>query len=510
MSKSKGFAKSATLIGVITLLSKFLGFFREMLIASKFGAGWETDTYVVSTTATFLIIGMIAAAFNTVLIPIFSEIDNLYGKKKSSMFLNNLLTVMFFATAALTILYWLTSPLIVKILATGFEGKQYDLAVRLNRLGAPIIMGMCFSFIFSGFLQSRERFLASTATGFSFNLVQIFFLVFLSTTFGLEGLMVALVVSIFGQVLMQIPSSVKEGFRYKWHIDLKDKYLKKTYLLALPIVFGTAIQQINTIIDRTLASRLVEGSISALNYANKINEIVLGIFVASITTAIFPKLAKAVSTKNDRELSKNTYNGIVIILFVTVPATIGIIVLAEPIVKIFFERGAFDYKATEMTYKALIFYSIGMVGAAVRLMLTRIYYSIQDTKTPTINGIMATLLNVVLNLLLIGKMKHMGLALGTSISALVTTLMLFYGLKKRMKYFSFRKYMGIIIKLTIASISMGIVTWKLYDIFQKSILEGKLYIKLGLLGFIVITSVVVYVISLAVLSMIKRKKRENV
>lgn len=510
MSKSKGLARSATLIGIITLLSKFLGFFREMLIASKFGAGWETDTYVVSTTATFLIIGMIAAAFNTVLIPIFSEIDNLYGKKQSSIFLNNLLTVMFFATLGLTVIYWLGSPAIVKVLATGFEGKQYDLAVKLNRLGAPIIMGMCFSFIFSGFLQSRERFLASAATGFSFNLVQITFLLFLSSQFGLEGLMVALVISIFGQVLMQIPSSKKEGFKYKWHIDLKDEYLKKTYLLALPIVFGTAIQQINTIIDRTLASTLVEGSISALNYANKINEIVLGIFVASITTAIFPKLSKAVSTKNDKEFSKNTYNGIVIILFVTVPATVGIMILAEPIVKVFFERGAFDLKATEMTYKALIFYSIGMVGAAIRLMLTRVYYSIQDTKTPTINGVIATLLNIVLNLLLIGKMKYMGLALGTSISALVTTIMLFYGLKKRMKYFRFKKYILITIKLIIASSVMGLVTWKLYNVFRQSILTGHLYSKIGFIGLIVIASVIVYVVTLVALSMIKSKKRKNV
>lgn len=493
MSTTGKLFKSASMIAIITLLSKFLGFFREIFIASKFGSGYETDTYIVAMTATYLIMGMVAGAFNTVLVPIFSEIDEVHGKDRSIKFLNNTLNIMFFVSIIAMIGFYFFSPVAIAILGNGFEGEQFDLAVNLNRIGLPIVLGMSFSFIFSGFLQSREKFLAPSATGFPFNIVQILFLITLSSTFGIKGLMVALVISIFGQVLIQIPPAVKEGFKYRWTFDLKDKYIRKMLYLTLPVMIGTAIQQVNVIVDRALASGLREGSISSLSYAARVNEIILGIFVTAITTVIFPILSKAATQNDEESLVRVTKKGSMLIFLITIPSTVGLMILAEPIVKLFFERGAFDSEATKMTYQALFFYSLGMVGMAMRLMVTRVYYSIQDTKSPTINGLIAMIMNVILNFILVIPLQHRGLALATSISSIFTSTLLLFGLRKRVAGFELKSYGIGFLKIVVASGIMGAFVYGAY-IYTEDILMGDSFVKsAAVLGVIAAIAVLIYV-----------------
>src|SRR5690606_34619098 len=146
--------KSAAMISAFTLISKFLGFIREMLIASKYGSGYETDTYFVAMTATTIIMTTFGAALNTSLIPVFSEVESLRGKEGKLKFFNNILNVIFFLTVVLALFSFILSPLIIKVLATGFEGEQLELAVKLNRIGLPIIISLGFTYVFSGFLQS--------------------------------------------------------------------------------------------------------------------------------------------------------------------------------------------------------------------------------------------------------------------------------------------------------------------------------------------------------------------
>ncbi len=171
--------------------------------------------------------------------------------------------------------------------------------------------------------------------------------------------MLASVVAASTQFLIQVPAVKYQGYRYKWDVDLKDPYLKRALVLVFPVVIGSAVQQINTIIDKTLASSLVEGSISALTYASRINDLIISVFVMAITTVIFPMLSRAFSQEDDGQIRRIMGEGINIILIITVPATIGILILAQPMVRIFFQRGAFSQGATHMTSQALIFYSIG-------------------------------------------------------------------------------------------------------------------------------------------------------
>lgn len=410
MTKSNQAAKSALIIMIFTLGSKFLGFIREAMIASKFGSGMQTDTFFVAITATSLITGFITGAISTTFIPILSEIESKEGKESKVGHTNNMINIIFIISIGIAIVEWIATPLVIKLLANGFKGDQFLLAIKLTRIGIPMILFGGIIGVFTGYLQSEQRFTSTSAIGFPDNLVYILFLLFLSSRFGIKGLMVATVVGTVSQLLILIPESRSVGYKYKFKFDIKDKYIRKVVLLSLPVLIGVAIHDLNAIIDRTLASGLVSGSISALNYADKLSSLILGVFISAITTVIFPLLSKESSINNISGMKKIMSYGINLVLIITVPATVGLIVLATPIVQIAFEKGAFDAKATIMTSQSLIFYSIGLVAMALNLLLTRVYYSLQDTKTPMIVGAISVVFNIVFNIILVKFMAHSGLS----------------------------------------------------------------------------------------------------
>lgn len=491
MTKKRELAYSAAMISIMTLISKALGFLREVMIANRFGSGMETDTYFVAMTASVIIVGTIGAALNTTLIPIFSEIGEKYGRNGKLKYLNNVINIVVVMTLIIVILGYIFSPMVIKILAKGFQGEQFDLAVTLNRIGLPIAILLGFSHVFSGFLHSSQIFGPPAISGFPYNFVFLIYLFFFVKDGNIIALMVVSVIAAFAQFLILVPSVRHMGYRYGFEINLRDKYLRKAMMLILPVLIGSAVQQINVIIDKTLASGLVEGSISALSYASKINEMVIAVFIMAITTVVFPMLSKAFTQDDTHKVKEILGQGINIILIITVPATIGLILLAEPMVYLFFQRNAFDEVATYMTSQALIYYSIGLVGSSLRLMLNKVYYSFQDTKTPMVNGVIAVGINLLLNLLLIKSMGHRGLALATSISATVTTIMLFLSLRKKIGPIGLTNYLICFMKTLTAALCMGIVVFLIFYKLGAIIAATKL-MKILLLLLSVVVGAVVY------------------
>lgn len=462
MTKKQGVAQAAAMISIFTLISKILGFVREIMIANRFGSGMETDTYFVAMTATVIIVGTLGTALNTTLIPIFSEIGERYGRRGKLKYLNNIINIVLIITIVIVILGYVFSPTVIKILAKGFEGEQFDLAVKLNRIGLPIAVLLGFTHVISGFLHSSQIFGPPAISGLPYNFVFLIYLFFFAKDSSVVTLMIISVLAASTQFLILLPAVNNQGYKYRLNINLNDKYLKKAMMLIVPVLIGSAVQQINIVIDKTLASSLVEGSISALSYATKINDMVIAVFIMAITTAVFPMLSSAFSQDNNQKMKEILGQGINIILIVTVPATIGLLLLAEPIVYLFFQRNAFDEVATYMTSQALIYYSIGLVGASLRLMLNKVYYSFQDTKTPMINGAIAVVINLILNLLLIKPLGHRGLALATSISATITTIMLFVSLRKKIGSIGLTKYLICFLKTLSAAFIMGLVVVFIY------------------------------------------------
>ncbi|MCU9809018.1 murein biosynthesis integral membrane protein MurJ [Paraclostridium sp. AKS46] len=391
-----------------------------------------------------------------------------------------------------------TEP-IVKLFAVGFKGETLTQAIYFTRV---LILGMAFlgmSYIMMAFLQVKENFVIPGLMSVPYNML-IIISIFLSVTINPNLLPWGTLIGLSLQFIFQYPFARKKGFKYRPYINLKDEYLKRMLWLIGPVLIGVAVTQVNSIVDRTIASTLVEGSISALNYATKLNQFVMGMFIVSISSVIYPMLSKLSTENNKKKFKESIVTAINVVTLIIIPISVGAIILAEPIVKLLFQRGEFDARATQMTAIALIFYSIGMLGFGLRDILGKIFYSLQDTKTPMINGIIAMVLNIVLNLAFV-KYTNMGLgglAFATSISSLVTIALLSVSLRRKIGAFGGKKIISVLIKSIIAALLMALVTKFTYNAIDAFLSAGfiqdaiKLAISVGL-------GAIVYAISIIVL-----------
>ena len=495
MSNLKKSAKSVVTIIVFTLASKVLGFLREALIASNYGSGAGTDTYFIALSAITLFSTLILQTVNTTMIPVLSDVEAKEGKKGKLNHLNNFLNTLTLFAVLLIILGYFLTPLLMRLLGKGFEGEQFELAITLTRIGLPLLIFSSLVGVFRGYLQSEESFTESAAAAFPKNIVFILFLMFLSQHFSIKALMVTAVIAEGSQLLVQIPGLKKLGYKYKFNVDLKDQYMQQIAMLIPPVLVSVAIADLNNMIDKSMASSLVEGSVSALNYANVLNNVVLSVFVTAIVTVIFPMLSKEANSENYAGLKKMMHTSLNIVLLITIPAAIGMIVLATPAVKFAYQRGEFGETAAMMTSSALVFYSFGLIGNGVKSMLTRVFYSLKDTKTPMINSAYALGLNFIFNLILIQFMGHNGLALATSLSATFTAITLLLGLRKKIGNLGLKAMVQSSVKILISSLIMGVIVYLMYHSLMAALAPSRL-VELILVFLTIFIGIAVYIAAL--------------
>jgi len=349
-----------------------------------------------------------------------------------------------------------TTP-IVKLFASGFEGETLELAVSFTRIS---IVGIFFTsaiYVFSGYLQLKNNFSIPAVMGIPLNLVIIISIVLSAKIDNVAILLVGTVIAMGVQMLLLVPFVLKKGYRYKLVIDINDQYLKSMIYLSIPVILGISVNQINVLVDRTIASQIAIGGISALTYANRLNLFIQGIFVMSLATVMYPVISKMAAENNIKGLKKSLLETIGSVNLLVIPATIGSMFFAESIVTILFGRGAFDTQAIVLTSSALFFYSIGMIGFGLREVLSRAFYSMQDTKTPMINASIGMALNIILNIILARYLGIGGLALATSISAILTTYLMFISLRKKIGPFGMKKISISFLKILFASLVMGLI-----------------------------------------------------
>lgn len=481
--------KAAFYVMLATFLSKILGFLREILLGSRFGTTYVSDAYLVAITIPTIIFASIAGALATTYIPIYSKVRVESGEENSLRFTNNVLNFTVIVGVGISILGMLFAGPIVSFIAMGFNEQTLDLAVSLTRIIFPMVIFIGLAYIFSGYLQSNNQFVIPALMNVPNNIIIIVALM-LSSYFGVYGLIYATLFGAIFQFVIQYPFARKKGYKYNLIIDKKDENIKKVAVLAVPVLIGTAVQQVNALVDRMLASGLFEGSIAALNFANKLNGFVYGIFSLSIATVIYP-LFSSLNARNDNERFKQVLaSSLNIITILMLPIMVGTMVLDISITSVLFERGAFDARSTELTASALFFYALGMVFYGYRDVLNRAFFSFHDTKTPMYNGAMAVIVNIILNLILVRYMYHSGLALATSISSIITTILLFFSLRKSMGSIGGRQMVSVFIKASIAASIMGIVVYFVNNYLMgilngNSIMEAlNLFISISLGAFV--------------------------
>jgi len=411
-SQTKTITFAAGILSIAALISRFLGLIRDSLLAGYFGAGSETDVYFASFLIpdfvyNFIIVGGLTVAF----LPLFAEYFE-KDKEKSWEMASNVFNVFLFFLCFLSLIFFVFAPWLVKIITPGFSPEKMALVVKLTRLMflSPILLGL--SNIFSGILQYCNRFLVYSLAPVFYNLGIIFGIVVLSPRFGIFGAAIGVVIGAFLHFLIQIPSVLYCGFKYKPIFNLRHRALKEIFKLMVPRCFAIGVQQINLIITTTIASTLIVGSIAIFNFANNLYNIPIGIVGVSFAIASFPLLSKFWAQREKEEFFKSFSSAFRQIIFLTVPFTILMFLLRAQLVRVVLgglNRGKFDWEDTQLTAACLGIFTIGILFSAIYPLLCRAFFSIKDTKTPTLITIASVILNIFLSFSFVNILKNSNL-----------------------------------------------------------------------------------------------------
>lgn len=491
--------KSAIGMMIIAMVTKVLGFSRELVLASVYGTSMYSDVYLVALNVPNVIFESVALAISTIFIPLYFEKDTKIGKSESLQFTNNIFNITIIISIILTIIGFIFTEPIVKIFAMGFEGYKLRLAVDFTRIFMLSMLSIGLANILKSYLNANDIFMTPMLImSVPFNIIIIISIIISKVTTPYV-IAYGTLVAILSKFVFQIPFAYKHGYRYKKEINLKYDEMKEIIYLVAPVFIGVAVNQLNTMVDRTLASTLVEGSISSLNYANRLNNFVMVLVITSIGTVVYPMLSKLSSQNSKSEFNNVIVHSINSVILILIPISVGAIVLSKPIVRVLFERGAFDSNATDMTSSALVFYAIGLIGFGLRDILGKIFYSLQDTKTPMINGAISMVMNIILNIILVKMMGHTGLAFATSISSIVCIFILFESLRKKIGNFNQKQIIKTALKSLGAALIMGMVTYVTYVLLGDILSKGFIYETINL-GISVIVGAVTYGIIVMILN----------
>ncbi len=459
--------KQTTLaVMIITVLSKVLGFVREMVLSYVYGASDITDAYLISQTIPTVIFSFISASITTGFVPMYSRVLSKHGKPKADRYTSNLSNTLVLFAAIIVIFVLLFTRPIVRLFASGFTGETLSLAVNLTRIS---VFGVYFTGlvnIFSGYLRLHGNFAVPALLGFPLNFVTVLS-IFISARTSACLLAVGSLAATASQLVLCIPFLRRSGYSHRILLDFQDQYMKEIALIALPVIAGTAVNEVNILVDRTLASRIVVGGISALNYANRLHGFVQGIFVVSVTTVLYPMISKMAAEGKMRSLKAYLGEAISMVNLLVIPATVGAMIFAREIVILLFGRGAFTPEAASMTGSALFYYSIGMIAFGLRDVLTRAFYSLQDTRTPMINATIAVVINIVLNIVLSRFLGIGGLALATSVSGIISAVLMFVTLREKIGPFGVKEIAKSFVKIACASLFMGVLAYTSFSVLSR-------------------------------------------
>lgn len=444
--------KSVSIVMVVSLLSRAIGFIRDILIASSFGATYYTDAYNIAVAAPdvfFLIIGL---AISTTFIPILSEV--FVGEGKEKMFdlssnITNILTIISLFVFSAGMIF---TPVLVKILAPSFKEEAFVLTVYLTRISLINIVFMTLNACYSAILQLLDDFIVPSLLGVVFNLPIVLYILFLNNS-SIVGLTVATTVGNLLRVVFLVIALKKHGYGTKLFINLKDSRIKKMLYLIMPVMIGAGVNQLNLIVDKALASGFENGAISALNFSSRIVLFVNSILSSSLVTVLYPLLSKLGSEKKFEEFGDYLVKSMGVLLIIMLPVTALIAILNVPITTVIYKRGVFDDTAVRITSLSLLFYSLALPFYALRDIFNAALFSIKETKVTTINGIWGMAFNIIFSLVLSRYMGFSGIALAATLAAAITCLTLFYSLRVKVKDIDV-KY--IIINYSKVLISIGI------------------------------------------------------
>lgn len=466
-------AKAAGIVGGLTFLSRISGYVRDMVVASFFGAGIYADAFIAAFRVPNLMRRLFGeGSLGVAFVPVFSEYlvqGDRDGADKLTCAALRLLTVILAIAVMLGVLL---APLIVRLIAPGFDGipEKMQLTVGLTRIMFPYLFFIGLVALAMAILNTLGYFAAPALAPVLLNLAMIGSILLAASFSPLPGVqIVALAIGVLlGGMLqlgLQLPFLKRLRIGFNVRGPMFHPGLRKVGRLMLPTIFGSAVYQINIIVGTLLASKLSEGSVSYLYYADRLVQFPLGIFAVALGTAVLPTLSRQAAGRDFFGLKQTFSEAVCLIFFITLPAMVGLAVLREPIVALLFQRGAFDASASQLTADALLYYCMGLWAfAAVRVLLPT-FYALQDTWLPVRSAMVSIGANIVLGVVLMKPMGHCGLALATSLASILNFVLLTLSLRLRLGAMRWSSIAVSIAKSLFCAILMGWVVWLLgrYD-----------------------------------------------
>ncbi|MCX8095303.1 MAG: murein biosynthesis integral membrane protein MurJ [Caldisericia bacterium] len=478
---------------LITLITRILGFIREQVIAYFFGATFQSDaikisTYIPLTISHLLVAGLLSAIF----IPVFT--DFLVEKKEKDMWetFNILFNVIGVIFIILSFIFFVFSKNFINIMAPHSSNEMKNLANSMFIYLIPQMLILAWAFLFGGLHNTYESFIIPGLGGVLYNISIVFSLIFFTKFYGPYAIIYGSMVGAILQLLIQVPFAIKKGWKYKFLFNLKNPYVKKIGILAVPILINSTFGYITPIFEKSIGSFFGEGAISSLDYAFKVSQLPLGIFAFVVSLIIFPTLSQLVSRKEIERLSKTIQFGIKFILYLMIPSAVGLILFSYPIIRLLFEQGMFTENATRIVSNLLIFYSIGLPFWGMTSLLVRVYYSFKDTITPVIISIITIVIQISLYFLNSRIIGLSGIPLGASIASVIQFILLYGILFKKLKTLSLKSFIIDFSKISIYSLIATLVSFLISNYLDRNGFTVSKYGQLVQVGIVIVVTLFIY------------------
>jgi len=473
MSTNKSIARSAGIISLGTVFSRILGFIRDLVIARLFGIYVYAQAFVVAFKLPNLFRDLVAeGAANAAFVPVFTEYKAKHTKEEFWELANVVLNLLLVVVSGLTIIGIILAPILVRLAAPGFITDPYKLqiTIRLSRIIFPYILLIALTAYAAGILNSLKHFIVPAFAPCLLNISIVVFVLFFQK--GTVGLALGVLAGGLLQLLVQVPVLYKKGFRINLFKRFRHPAARTIGRLMAPRIFSSGIYQLNNFVDSIFASLAFivgEGVVAALYFAYRLIQFPLGIFSAALSQAILPEFSLQALEESPGKLKHTLSFGLRAVFFVTLPASIGFMVLAKPIIQSLFGGGKFDAYAVQLTAVILAYYSIGLCAYAANKILSSCFFALKDTVTPARVSFFSLIINVILNALLMFPMKAAGLALATSISGIITFCALILILRRNIGRLDLRAILFSFIKMLLAALCMGGIC---YFVWHCQILSG--------------------------------------
>lgn len=459
MNGAKKTIKTAGFMVTATLLAKLMGMYRDILFAALYGTGAEAVAYSTASRIPLLFFDIaLGSAISSSFIPVFNEFLQKGKKEEATEFSNSFLNIIFLITGFLCIVGILFRGPIVNLLGSGLQPQVKALAESLVVILFPSIIFTALAYSLTGVLQSYGEFNAPAAISLVSNGIMVGYLLIAKDKFGITGVSVAMLTAWAFQLIVLLPSLRKKKYRYRPFINFKNPGLKKALFLALPILVSSWVQPINTMVNMFLASFLNGGqAVSALDYANKLYIIFVGVLTYAVSNLIFPSISRLAADESKKdafvEIVKTATGSV---LFILLPVMIVFLTERVEIVRLVYERGAFGSEQTALTATALLWYSFGMLGYGMQEMLNKAFYAEQNGKTPMRVSVCGIALNVALSFLFVRgfNLGIAGLPMAAAVAANFIAVVLAVLLNKKYPVFD-KPFLMNLVKLLLGGAAMA-------------------------------------------------------